>query len=125
MIAAVSDLMSDLNREVVYSGEFNVCFLNRYDGARNHLGWHSDDSPGMNHEHPIAVISFGEAREIWWREIGHTGVIPEENRQVLESGSLFLMPVGFQLAYQHKIPKGSHPMGPRVSLTFRNLLEGY
>ena len=36
---------------------YNVCFLNRYDDQRNHLGWHADDSPEMDHDHPIAVVS--------------------------------------------------------------------
>lgn len=98
---------------------FNVCFLNRYDDQGQHLGWHADDSPGMNHKHPIAVISFGEEREIWWRKNGDTGVVPASQRQKLGSGSLFIMPEGFQLTHQHRIPKGDRSMKPRVSLTFR------
>jgi alkylated DNA repair dioxygenase AlkB len=99
---------------------YNVCFLNLYLDETNHLGWHSDDSPEMDAEHPIGVISFGQAREIWWREIGAKGVVPEENRQLLDSGSLFEMPAGFQALYEHKIPKGSFVgMTPRISLTFR------
>jgi alkylated DNA repair dioxygenase AlkB len=75
---------------------YNVCFLNRYGNAGQHLGWHADDSPGMDHEHPIAVVSFGQPREIWWREHDQKGVIPSEQRQLLASGSLFVMPPGFQ-----------------------------
>lgn len=99
--------------------KFNVCFLNRYDNAQQQLGWHADDSPGMDLDHPIAVVSFGQAREIWWRENGFKGVIPPENRQLLENGSLFIMPAGFQRLYQHRIPKGDRFMLPRVSLTYR------
>lgn len=99
--------------------EYNVCFLNRYDNEHNQLGWHSDDSPGMLHEHPIAVVSFGEPREIWVREKGLKGEIPAQDRYSLADGSLFIMPPGFQMTYQHRIPKGSRKMGPRVSLTFR------
>lgn len=102
-----------------FHSKYNVCFLNRYDTEQNQLGWHSDDSPGMLHEHPIAVVSFGEPREIWWREKGQTGVIPPEQRQLLENGSLFVMPPSFQKTHQHRIPKGGKQMGPRVSLTFR------
>jgi alkylated DNA repair dioxygenase AlkB len=44
------------------------------------------------------------------------------SRQMLQNGSLFLMPAGFQQTYQHKIPKaGFTPCGPRISLTFRAL----
>lgn len=115
----VEGLLEFLNREG-YS--FNGCFLNRYLSHRNHLGWHADDFPGMDQEHPIAVISFGESREIWWKRIGEKGVIPEENKQLLEPGSLFIMPKGFQNTHLHKIPKGDREMGPRVSLTFRRFL---
>jgi len=41
-------------------GEYNVCFLNLYEDKKQHLGWHADDSPSMDHNHAIAVVSFGE-----------------------------------------------------------------
>jgi len=109
-----------LNEHPYRSGRYNVCFLNRYDNAAMQLGWHSDDSPGMDHEHPIAVVSFGQAREIWWREKGQTGVIPADQRQLLAHGSVFIMPEGMQRTHQHRIPKGDKPMGTRVSLTYRH-----
>lgn len=105
--------------EPIVGGKYNVCFLNRYDTQQNHLGWHSDDFADMDHNHPIAVISLGVAREIWWRKIGETGVVPPENRQLLEPGSLFIMPAGFQHTHQHRIPKHSAECGMRISLTFR------
>lgn len=109
-----------LNEHPTHSGRYNVCFLNRYDNASMQLGWHSDDSPGMDHDHSIAVVSFGEPREIWWREKGQTGVIPAEQRQLLHDGSVFIMPAGMQRTHQHRIPKGDKPMGTRVSLTYRH-----
>lgn len=98
---------------------FNACFLNRYNNERQALGWHADDSPGQDHSHPIAVFSCGQPREIWWRPKGHTGPIPKEWRQLLEPGSLFIMPGGFQQTHEHRIPKGDRAMGTRISLTFR------
>lgn len=98
---------------------YNVCFLNRYDNEKNHLGWHADNFVGMDQDHPIAVVSFGAPREIWWRENGHKGAIPLDQRQLLGDSSLFIMPPGFQQKYQHKIPKHDKPCGPRISLTFR------
>ena len=55
----------------------------------------------------MVVLSLGEEREIWWRKIGEKGETPPERRQLLESGSLFIMPPGFQQIYEHRIPKGS------------------
>ena len=44
---------------------YTGCFLNKYDDEKQHLGWHADDFPGMDPDHPIAVMSFGAEREIW------------------------------------------------------------
>lgn len=103
---------------------YNVCFLNRYDEQKNQLGWHADDSPEMDRNHPIAVVSFGAEREIWVRPNGWTGPIPAEWRYRLPDGSLFVMPAGFQDGYQHRIPKSDRPCGIRISLTFRRYLDG-
>lgn len=104
--------------------EYDVCFLNKYDGQKNHLGWHSDDSIEMDSNHPIAVVSFGVEREIWWKLKSHKGEIPKENKQLLEHGSLFVMPAGFQELYYHKIPKSDKPCGTRISLVFRKYKKG-
>ena len=119
-ILFVQHIQLKLNEQ--WGTAFNGCFLNRYDDASKQLGWHADDSPGMDHEHPIAVISFGESREIWWRANGQTGVVPVDQRQLLSHGSLFMMPASFQQTHQHRIPKGDRPMGKRVSLTYRRFL---
>lgn len=103
-------------------GPLNVCFLNRYDNERDHLGWHADDHEGTDHTRPIAVVSFGAAREIWWRPNGATGEAPADCRQLLSNRSLFIMPPGFQSTHQHRIPKADRVCGPRVSLTFRAFL---
>ena len=116
MVAWVKDIMDALE------SNSNVCFLNRYEDRSNSLCWHADDSEDTSGEDSIYVVSFGEPREIWWRKIGTKGVVPEENRRLLEPGSLFEMPAGFQSEYEHRIPKGSREMGWRVSLTFRTML---
>lgn len=116
----VDKIMEELNVE--FELDFNGCFLNHYLNHRQHLGWHADDFDRMDHAHPIAVISVGQPREIWWRKFGEAGVVPEEQRQLLSSGSLFMMPPGFQQTHQHRIPKGDREMDPRISLTFRRFL---
>lgn len=121
----VSALMERLNKDLedFGMGPMNGCFLNRYDDHRKALGWHADDFERMDHSRPVCVVSFGEAREIWWRPNGATGETPPERRQLLEHGSLFIMPPGFQHTHEHRIPRGSREMGPRVSLTFRAFEE--
>lgn len=121
--AGVEEVMDRLNVDLTPKhGAMNVCFLNRYDGEHQQLGWHADDHPGTDHTKPIVVLSFGQAREIWWRPNGQVGEIPASQRCLLEDGSMFIMPPGFQQLYQHRIPKGGKNMGCRVSLTFRSFL---
>lgn len=99
---------------------FEVCFLNRYHNQSDHLGWHADDSPEMDDNRPIAVISFGVEREIWYCPQSNTN---EVEKQKLASGSLFLMPPGMQDTHFHRIPKASFMCGERISLTFRGYVD--
>lgn len=98
---------------------FDCCFVNGYEDERQSLGWHADDSPEMDHDHPIAVVSFGAERDIMFREAPR-GV---SHRHLLENGSLLLMHAGMQRDWQHRIPKAGHKCGPRLSLTFRKLVR--
>ncbi len=116
----IHQLTEQLN--IDYGTSYNMCFLNRYDDFSKFLGYHADDSPEMNHDHPIASLSFGAEREIWWKKKDYKGVLPPENKQLLHNGSLFIMPAGFQKDHFHKIPKCDKPCGIRISLTFRNYL---
>lgn len=97
---------------------FEGCFTNGYEGPRDHLGWHADDSPEIRADRPIAVISLGSARNIWFREIGsnvHAALL-------LEPGSLLLMHAGMQQTHEHRIPKHGANCGERLSMTFRGLV---
>lgn len=108
---------------------FEVVFLNRYLNERDHLGWHSDNSPEMDDGRPIAIISIGTPREIWFRRIPPVikddglglGVSyePTIDKLMLEHGSLCLMAPGMQDTHQHRIPKSSRACPERISLTFR------
>lgn len=117
----IREIQSKLNKD--YNCNYNVCFLNRYDNAKNALGWHADDSLEMNTKHDICVISFGAEREIWWKEKSFKGEVPAENRQLLYNGSLFVMPAGFQENHFHKIPRCDRECSTRISLTFRNYIS--
>jgi alkylated DNA repair dioxygenase AlkB len=143
-------MMLQLNRSL--GTRFNVCFLNKYDDDKQHLGWHADDFPGMIAEEPIACLSFGAERDIWVKDkrgikcacqnagmhdgdqrvspcqvcdgTGWTkGEVPKDQRFRLAHGSLFLMPPGYQDTHLHRIPKHDRPCGWRISLTFRSFQE--
>lgn len=132
-----------------YTGyTYETVFCNYYRNEFDHLGWHSDDSPAMDDSKPIASVSLGQEREIWFRKIPHVcyacngsgkydntgsptcsscdGSGKEENKiskLKLESGSLCLMAPGMQDAWQHKIPKVGNKCGERISLVFRGYVN--
>lgn len=100
--------------------KFEVCFLNMYLNQRDHLGWHADNSPEMDDNRPIAIVSLGVRREIWFR--------PNDDKEGiykmwLDHGSICLMLPGMQDEWQHRIPKASFQCGERISLTFRGYVK--
>jgi alkylated DNA repair dioxygenase AlkB len=126
----IETIRDRLNLE--YGVFFEGCFLNGYEGAKDWLGWHEDDDPGIDHTKPIAIVTlYGghgseKPRSIQFREklgevdgkmtYGETVDLP------LEQGSLCLMPAGFQSTHQHRIPKAGFESRSRISLTFRSLI---
>lgn len=113
----IRETMQSLNEQ--YGITLDCCFVNGYEHQRQHLGWHADDSPEMNPEQPVAVISLGAEREIWYRrKDDHTDI----TKVLLGHGSLFMMPAGMQQTHDHRIPKASRVVGPRISLTYRSLI---
>lgn len=120
---------------------YEGCFLNGYETGKDALGWHADDDKGIDHEFPIAVVSlYGDGpknnlRTILIKEkpIAQNGIISANamrdsllatiQNYVLADGSLFLMDAGMQQTHVHKIPKAGFVARPRISLTFRKLIE--
>lgn len=115
VLLAIRTLLEDL-----YECTFDVCFANRYDGPRDHLGWHSDDSPEMDPARPIVTVSFGATRDIRFARIG----APKASYETLTltPGSIAVMHPGMQQEWRHMIPKSGHQCGPRISLTYRGYL---
>jgi alkylated DNA repair dioxygenase AlkB len=97
--------------------DLDVCFSNRYVGARDWLGWHADDSPEMDPDAEIVTVSFGEVRSIQFRPNG--GTAADVETLWLGHGSAAVMAAGMQAGWKHRIPKSSRQGGNRVSLTFR------
>lgn len=137
--------------EAITNTTFEVCFLNMYLNQSDHLGWHADDSPEMDDARPIAIVSLGVEREIWFKPrmapvplAKLAAMDPEEKGKTLDAivkaaspsdaaadiekvklghGSLCLMAAGMQDAWFHRIPKASFQCGERISLTFRGYVE--
>jgi alkylated DNA repair dioxygenase AlkB len=102
---------------------FEVVFLNGYENSRDQLGWHADDSPEMDPNRPIAIVSLGAEREIWFTEQGDVRDPGKRTALKLQHGSLCLMAPGMQRTHFHRIPKAGFECGPRISETFRGYVE--
>ena len=105
--------------EDVLGAKMEVCFLNGYETSRDQLGWHADDSPTMDPDRPIAIVTLGATREIWFAP---NGDMSDVTKVALESGSLCVMAAGMQRTHKHRIPRAGYDCGPRISLTFRGFV---
>lgn len=102
--------------ETALDTKFEVAFLNGYEDAKDHLGWHADDSDTMDDARPIAILTLGAEREIWFcPNTDRTDI----TKLMLGNGSLCVMAPGMQDTHWHRIPKAGFECGPRISITFR------
>ena len=101
-----------------YGGAYNSVLLNRYLNEGDSVSWHSDDEPEMDPTHPIASLSLGAPRVF---RVRLSGTKDDAQSYLLTSGSLLVMPAGFQQVYQHCVPKSKTPCGTRINLTFRRM----
>ena len=48
-----------IQRSCFIMGDPELLFCNRYQDQHQHLGWHADDSPSVDPNRPIVVVTFG------------------------------------------------------------------
>mgnify|MGYP001819952076 FL=1 len=97
---------------------FNSVLCNAYRDGQDSMGWHADDEPELGPEPLIASLNLGATRRF---RIRPRGGGPSQGLD-LEAGSLLLMSGRSQADYQHAVPKTRKPVGPRINLTFRQVL---
>ena len=103
-----------------WTGEdFNAVLLNLYRDGRDGMGWHSDDEPELGPTPVIASVSLGATRRFCLR---HKGRKTLKRDLDLGHGSLLLMAGTTQRYWLHAVPKTSRTVGPRINLTFRQVL---
>ncbi|POS01345.1 alkylated DNA repair dioxygenase AlkB [Flavobacterium croceum DSM 17960] len=98
---------------------FNAVLLNYYRNGADSMGWHADNEASLGRNPIIASVSFGATRPIQFK---HNTLENLKHKINLEHGSLLVMKGETQHFWKHQIPKTSKPVGPRINLTFRNLL---
>lgn len=99
--------------------EANNCLLNYYPDGHSRMGWHFDRTIGTRGG--VVIISLGLQRNLRFRRIAQ---LDERLDYSLAPGSLLYLPAEVHLEWHHALPRCSK-REPRVSVTFRSLIEGF
>ncbi len=96
---------------------FNSAGLNLYRNGQDSVAPHNDKLYSLTEGAPIALLSLGSARLFTLR----TKAQPKRKFDLeLEPGSLLVMSYATQLHLDHGVPKTKDPVGPRISIVFRD-----
>lgn len=106
--------------EAATGHRFNSVLVNLYRNEQDSVGWHSDDERVLG-EHPvIASLSLGETRIF---KLKHKTRKDRKTVSLeLADGSLLVMAGTTQKFWRHAVDKEREAKGPRINLTFRNVL---
>ncbi len=107
--------------ESLVGQSFNSVLLNYYRDHRDSMGMHSDDEAELGKQPMIASLSLGEERTLVFRHKYRKDL--NTIKLPLPSGSLLLMKGTTQSYWKHGINKQKKPCGPRLNLTFRNIIK--
>lgn len=98
---------------------FNSVLANLYRDGRDSMGWHSDDEPELGPEPIIASLSLGATRRF---QLRHKRQAERYSLDLID-GSLLVMAGETQRYWRHQVPKTRHPVGERINLTFRMIVN--
>lgn len=105
--------------EALSGQRYNSVLANLYRDGRDGMGWHADDEPELGPSPVIASVSLGATRRF---RLKHRA--SDETRALeLTDGSLLVMAGPLQHHWVHCVPKTARPVGPRINLTFREILS--
>lgn len=104
--------------ELACGRHFNSVLLNYYRDQNDSMGFHSDDERELGTQPAIASVSFGDSRTFILKHKR----LPHTLKLALHDGSLLLMAGQTQANWKHGINKERKVCGPRVNLTFRNII---
>jgi alkylated DNA repair dioxygenase AlkB len=104
--------------ESTLAHRFEVCFINDYYRAGAHIGWHQDNSPSIDWNRPVAVLSVGETTSVRFRKIDNPGEIWSFK---CDNGTICAMESGVNDKYEHEVPGVDVRGLGRMSLVFRGV----
>ena len=98
---------------------FTTVLLNLYRDGKDSNGWHADNEKELGKNPVIASVSLGEKRFFHCK---HRQDKNAKFKLELTHGSLLIMGGAMQHHWLHHIPKTARKIGPRINLTFRNIV---
>ncbi|MBK8394571.1 MAG: alpha-ketoglutarate-dependent dioxygenase AlkB [Leptospiraceae bacterium] len=102
--------------EKVAKVNFTSVLINLYRDGKDSVDWHSDDEIELGNNPVIGSVSFGANRFFKLRHLQNK-VLKKDIE--LSHGSFLLMQKDTQHFWEHKIPKTTKQVKPRINLTFR------
>lgn len=97
-------------------GPFRTAGMCLYRDGRDSVAWHGDRvGRGARHDTMVAIVSIGAPRALLLRPRGGGSSV----RHVLGHGDLLVMGGSCQRTWDHAVPKTATPVGPRISIQFR------
>lgn len=111
-------------RDIVQSvtgSSFNSVLLNYYRDHNDSMGLHADDEPELGPEPVIASLSLGAQRKLYFKHKSRHDL--KAYSLTLPSTSLLIMRGATQRYWKHGLRKLARPCGPRLNLTFRQILD--
>lgn len=106
--------------EAIAMAHFNSVLLNYYRDGQDSMGYHADDETELGERPVIASLSFGAQRIMHFRHKYDRSIATQ--KIMLTDGSLLIMHGACQTDWKHAIPKTRMAIGPRINLTFRQII---
>ena len=101
---------------------FNHVVINYYRDGADNVGMHADDEPELGENPTIVAVSLGAKRRFILERKRKPRGEPRTSLW-LGHGSYMVMGGSLQHTWRHALPKVKGECGPRLNITFRNLLR--
>ena len=103
--------------------DFNSCLVQYYPDNASGVRIHDDFEFAMDNTRPIAVVSTGATRTVeFFHNFQTTSETPAKAISV-QSESMYVMKVGCQEYYRHRVPATKEHTSDRFSFSFRRILS--
>jgi alkylated DNA repair dioxygenase AlkB len=105
--------------EKIASARFNSALLNLYRDGQDYMGYHQDNEPELGGDPIIASVSLGKSRDFVFK---HKSTKQKIMLNLAHGDLLIMEGKELQTYWHHALPKRAKVGGPRLNLTFRNII---